>query len=158
MPMAMTAETAPPILGSSPSIASRPRPAPATLPMLNTSPPTSRKAAITQPRPGATRLPSSWARRPLTPITRHTFSCSAMSMTIETAMAKANAAPSWTVNVVVWVMKPGPMAEVAMRNIAPSRVERVLAAMRPPGAPVGGAAGALPALLGSCAMARAPGR
>src|SRR3712207_7057169 len=53
-----------------------------------------------------------------------------MSMTIETAIAKANAAPSWTVNVVVWVMKPGPMAEVAMRNIAPSRVDRVPAAMR----------------------------
>ena len=99
----------------------------------------SRKAAITQPRPGATRLPSSWARRPLTPITRHTFSCSAMSMTIETAIAKANAAPSWTVKVVVWVMKPGPMAEVAMRNIAPSRVDRVPAAMRlPVGAVVAG--------------------
>ncbi|GAB7192380.1 hypothetical protein NUM3379_30890 [Kineococcus sp. NUM-3379] len=39
-------------------------------------------------------------------------------------MAKANAAPSWTVNVVVWVMKPGPMALVAMRNMAPSRAER----------------------------------
>ena len=98
----------------------------------------SRKAAITQPRPGATRLPSSWARRPLPPITRQTSSCSAMSRTIETAIAKANAAPSWTVTVVVWVVKPGPMAEVAMRNTAPSSVERVPEAIR---LPVAGGAG-----------------
>ena len=35
-------------------------------------------------------------------------------------MPKANAAPSDTVNVAVWVMNPGPMAEVAIRKIAPS--------------------------------------
>ena len=64
-------------------------------------------------------------------MTRQTFICSAMSTTIDTAIANAKAAPSWTVKVVVWVMKPGPMAEVAMRNIAPSSVERVLAAIRP---------------------------
>ena len=98
----------------------------------------SRKAAITQPRPGATRLPSSWARRPLPPITRQTSSCSAMSRTIESAIAKVNAAPSWTVTVVVWVVKPGPMAEVAMRNTAPSSVERVPEAIR---LPVAGGAG-----------------
>ncbi|GMA87154.1 hypothetical protein GCM10025868_24040 [Angustibacter aerolatus] len=33
--------------------------------------------------------------------------------------------------VVVWVMKPGPIAEVAMRNMAPSRVDRVLAFILP---------------------------
>ncbi len=88
---------------------------------------------MAQPRPGRTRLPSSCARRPLTPMTRQTFSCSAMSTRIDTAMANANAAPSSTVKAVVWVMKPGPIAEVAMRNIAPSSVERVLVAMREPG-------------------------
>jgi hypothetical protein len=74
-------------------------------------------------------------------MTRQAFSWSAMSMTIETAIAKANAAPSCTVKVVVWVMKPGPMAEVAMRNMAPSRVERVLAASFPDGAVVVGWSG-----------------
>ena len=42
------------------------------------------------------------------------------------AMAKAAAAPSFTVKVVVWVMNPGPIAEVAIRNIAPSKIDRVL--------------------------------
>ena len=44
-------------------------------------------------------------------------------------MAQANAAPSETVYVAVWVMKPGPMAAVAIRKIAPSRArpsERVV--------------------------------
>src|SRR3954467_15555808 len=135
-PIAMTAESAPPIFGSSPSIASVPSPAPLTLPTLTTSPPTNRNPAITQPSPGTTRLPNSWARRPDTPMTRHTFSWRAMSMTIETAIANANAAPNCTVKAVVWVMKPGPMAEVAIRNIAPSRVERVLEASLPEGAVV----------------------
>jgi len=44
-------------------------------------------------------------------------------------MAKAKAAPNFTVKVVVWVMNPGPMADVAMRNIAPSTVARVLSFM-----------------------------
>ncbi|WP_231747759.1 hypothetical protein [Auraticoccus cholistanensis] len=96
---------------------------------MNTRPPTASSAAITQPSPGSTRLPSSWARRPETPITRHTFSCSAMSTRIETRIAKANATPSWTVKAVVWVMNPGPMAEVAIRNMAPTSVDRVLARM-----------------------------
>ena len=42
-------------------------------------------------------------------------------MTIEARIANANAAPSSTVNSVVWVMNPGPTALVAIRNIAPSR-------------------------------------
>jgi hypothetical protein len=125
-PMAIAADTAPPIRGSSPNIASVPRPAPLMLPTLNTSPPMSRSAAIAYPRPGATRLPSSWARRPETPMIRQMFICRAMSTRIDTAMAKANATPSSTVKAVVWVMNPGPIAEVAIRNIAPIRVERVL--------------------------------
>ena len=48
----------------------------------------------------------------------------AMSTRIDARMAKANAAPSATVKFVVWVMNPGPMAEVAMRNMAPRRALR----------------------------------
>ena len=33
-------------------------------------------------------------------------------------MPKANAAPSVLVKIAVWVMNPGPMAEVAIRNTA----------------------------------------
>ncbi len=54
-------------------------------------------------------------------MTRQTFSCTAMSTMIETRIAKAKAAPNCAVKTVVWVMKPGPMALVAMRNIAPRR-------------------------------------
>lgn len=39
----------------------------------------------------------------------------------------AKAAPSFTVKVVVWVMNPGPIAEVSSRNVAPSNVDLVLA-------------------------------
>ena len=53
-----------------------------------------------------------------------------MSTRIDTRIANANAAPSWTVKTVVWVMKPGPMALVAMRNMAPSRAERRAAGLR----------------------------
>ena len=54
-------------------------------------------------------------------MTRQTFIWTAMSTRIETRIAKANAAPSSAVKAVVWVMKPGPMAEVAIRNMAPRR-------------------------------------
>jgi hypothetical protein len=60
-------------------------------------------------------------------MTRQTFSCTAMSTRIDTSTANANAAPSRAVNVVVWVMNPGPMAEVAIRNIAPSTAPRLVA-------------------------------
>ena len=40
-------------------------------------------------------------------------------------MAQAKAAPSETVYVAVWVMKPGPMAAVAIRKMAPRTAERL---------------------------------
>ena len=55
---------------------------------------------------------------------RQMFSWIAMSTTIEIRIAQANAAPSCTVNVVVWVRKPGPIADVAIRNIAPRNPAR----------------------------------
>jgi len=57
-------------------------------------------------------------------MTRHRLSCTAMSTTIDSAMAQANAAPSWTVIAAVWVMNPGPIALVAIRKMAPSTAER----------------------------------
>ena len=112
--------------GSTSVIAWTPRPVPAMLPMLNTSPPKTTSAVSNQPAPGTAWFASSWARSPETPTTRQTFSWTAMSTRIETRIANANAAPSWTVNVVVWVMKPGPMALVAMRNMAPRMAVRLL--------------------------------
>ena len=49
-----------------------------------------------------------------------------MSKRIDTKMANAKAAASWSVNATVWVMKPGPMAEVAIRNMAPRNLRRPL--------------------------------
>jgi hypothetical protein len=72
-------------------------------------------------------------------------------------IANANAAPSCTVNVVVWVMKPGPMAEVAIRNIAPIRVERVLEVNLDGDGTVSGSTLLDDGLSGVCAMA-SPGR
>lgn len=62
---------------------------------------------------------SSPARLPDEVIMRQTFSCTAMSTRIEMRIANAKAAPIVAVNVAVCVMKPGPMALVAMRKIAP---------------------------------------
>ena len=121
----MAAVTAPPIFASSPIMALVPSPAPAILPMLNTMPPMATRTASTQPKPGITRLPSSWARIPDPPITRHTFNCTAMSRRIETTIANAKAAPSLPVNTAVCVRNPGPMALVAMRKMAPRRAVRV---------------------------------
>ena len=66
-------------------------------------------------------------------MTRQTFSWTAMSTRIETRIAKAKAAPSSAVKTVVWVMKPGPMALVAIRNMAPSRAPRVALGPEVPG-------------------------
>ncbi len=55
-----------------------------------------------------------------------------MSMRIEMRIAKANAAPICAVNVAVWVMNPGPIAEVAMRKIAPTMALRLIFSCRRP--------------------------
>ena len=57
-------------------------------------------------------------------MTRQTFSWIAMSKRIDTTIANAKAAASWLVKATVWVMKPGPMAEVAIRNMAPRNLLR----------------------------------
>ena len=65
-------------------------------------------------------FPSSFARSPDTHKTRQTLSWIAMSTRMLNKIAKAKAAPIWTVKTDVWVRKPGPIAEVAMRNMAPA--------------------------------------
>ncbi len=117
--MANTAEIVPPMRTSRPKSASSPRDVPAMLPMLKTRPPKTSSAARPKPAPGSTLLARSCARRPEMPMIRQMLSWIAMSTRTETKMAKANAAPRVTVKVVVWVRKPGPMAEVAIKNIAP---------------------------------------
>lgn len=43
-----------------------------------------------------------------------------MSITTLATIAAANDAPYLAVNVPVWEMKPGPAADMAIRNIAPT--------------------------------------
>jgi hypothetical protein len=40
-------------------------------------------------------------------------------------MIMIRGAPYWAVNFEVWVRKPGPMAEVAIKKAAPNRTERL---------------------------------
>ena len=51
--------------------------------------------------------------------------CATASMMMTQAMTKAKEARYFAVNWDVWVKKPGPMAEVAMRKAAPSFTERL---------------------------------
>ncbi len=119
MPIASSPVRSPPSLGSMPSRALRPSPPPAMLPMLNASPPITMSTASTWPEYGTASFARSPARLPETVIMRQMFICTAKSMSTDSRMANANAAPSWAVKVAVWVMNPGPMAEVAMRKMAP---------------------------------------
>jgi len=61
--------------------------------MLNTKPPSTTSAAKTYPAPGRTMFARSCARLPLMPMTRHTLSWMAMSMTTLATIAAANDAP-----------------------------------------------------------------
>jgi len=53
------------------------------------------------------------------------FIWAVISMTIASTMTRAKAAPCWAVKVDVWVRKPGPMAEVAIRKAAPKSTDRL---------------------------------
>src|SRR5699024_4948390 len=59
-------------------------------------------------------------------IMRQILSWMARSMRIDARIAKAKAAPICAVNVAVCVMKPGPIAEVAMRKMAPTMALRLI--------------------------------
>ena len=79
-------------------------------------------------------LAISEARMRVSVTIRQMFSCTTKSIRIDARIAKANAEPSFAVKVAVWVMKPGPMAEVAMRKIAAIKAPRRVLADMPLGA------------------------
>src|SRR5699024_10507199 len=97
---------------------------PAMLPMLNAKPPITMNAAMTWPENGIALLARSPARLPEPATIRQTLSWTAKSMITEARIANAKEAPSVWVKVAVWVMNPGPIAEVAIRKIAPSTAPR----------------------------------
>ena len=132
MKIAMAAAMTPPMRESMPSIALMPRPEPAILPILKTAPPMNTNTASTQPRPGSTVLPKVLARMPVTHKTRHTLSWIAMSTRMDSMIANAKDAPICTVKTEVWVKNPGPMAEVAIRNMAPAMAPRPLGGVLSP--------------------------
>ena len=99
-------------------------PLPAILPILKARPPITISSATKWPRPGRTLLATSCPRIRLIVITRQTFIWAPMSMMMEAKIAKAKLAPNFSVNTVVWVKNPGPMAEVAIIKAAPSRTDQ----------------------------------
>ena len=56
---------------------------------------------------------------------RQMFNCAPMSSRIESKITKPKLASSVCVKVAVWVRKPGPMAEVAIRKAAPNSTLRL---------------------------------
>jgi len=90
------------------------------LPTLNTRPPAATRTATATPSPGTRSEASSWPRRRDTPSTRQTLTWTATSTAIEARIANAKSARRALVNTAVCVRKPGPMADVAMRNAAPT--------------------------------------
>src|SRR5437867_7390717 len=123
-PMASAAESAAPSLTSRPKSALSPSPHPATLPMLKARPPIATSSVSALPSPGSTRSASSCAGRRDATTTRQMVSCAPRSKSTERSTANPKLAPSWPVKTAVWVRNPGPMAEVAMRNAAPSSTRR----------------------------------
>ena len=125
MPSAITQLTTAPDVVSRPVNASRPSPQPAILPRLNTSPPKPIRQASARPSPGNTRLAMSCARISATVMMRQIFICAPISSNSDTRITKPIEVPRSAVKRAVCVRKPGPMAEVAIRNAAPSRTDLV---------------------------------
>ena len=123
MPMAAMPTTTQPAFSGTPSSALSPREAPPTLPILKARPPSATRNAIKNPRPGSTLLAISCPRIPETPIIRQTFTCVETSSRMAQTITAAKDERYWAVKVEVWVRKPGPIAEVAIRNAAPRRTE-----------------------------------
>ena len=114
-----------PIFSWRPNIASKPSATPPTLPMLKARPPRTTRKVKNTPRPGSTVFAISCPRLPETPITDQILVCATASMMMTQRITKANEARYFAVNWEVWVKKPGPMAEVAIRKAAPSFTERL---------------------------------
>src|SRR5688572_1365018 len=76
--------------------------------------------------PGSRRLEISCARISVTAMMRHIFNCAARSSRMERRITKPKLVNSCWVKTVVCVMNPGPIAEVAIKNAAPSKADLVL--------------------------------
>lgn len=126
MAIAIAPEMIAPVSGLMPNRTFTANPAPAILPILKASPPMTMRIAMKCPRPGSTLLATSCPRMPLIVMTRHTFICAPISMTIDARMAKAKLAPNFSVNTAVCVKNPGPIADVAMRKTAPKRIDHLV--------------------------------
>ena len=87
-----TAVIAAPHFTSSPKMAFNPSPAPAMLPILKASPPIAINIEMKVPKPPTTSLAISWPRLPVTTRIRHMFTCAAMSISMDSKMAKAKLA------------------------------------------------------------------
>jgi hypothetical protein len=73
--------------------------------------------------PGNNRLDISCARNSATATMRQIFNCAAISSKMDIRMTKPKLVSSCCVNTVVCVMNPGPIAEVAIKNAAPSKAD-----------------------------------
>ena len=121
MNTAMTVLIRAPVTGDTPSSTLRPRPAPPTLPMLKARPPATTRADTKYPRPGSRALAISCPGFLAAAMIRHTFSWVMAWIRMVPRITNPKLAPSFPVNTVVCVRKPGPMAEVAIRKAAPRR-------------------------------------
>ena len=109
--MAIAAEITPPMRGSRPSMASSAEPGAGDVADVEDQPADhDETASRTHPAPGSTLLPSSCARRPDDADHPPDVELDRDVHQDRDHDREANAAPSATVKVAVWVMKPGPMA------------------------------------------------
>ena len=97
----------------------KPKPAPATLAILNANEPITISVVKKIPAPGKTLFARSGAYNFDTPMMRQIFNCAPISSNKEIRITKPKLASSWFVNFVVCVIKPGPIADVAIKNAAP---------------------------------------
>ena len=109
----------PAILGI-PSKALKPNALPPTFPILNTSPPNATRNATKYPSPGSNLFATSCPRSSLTHKTRHTLSCTIIASKTDTNITNPKFAFTSFVNLAVCTKNPGPIADVAIINAAPS--------------------------------------
>ena len=109
--------------GSIPVSTSSPKPQPAILPILNASPPKATRAANRYPSPGNNLLERSCAWFSLTVIILQIFNWAPISITTEIRIINPKLVSSCCVKMLVLFKNPGPMADVAIKNAAPSIAE-----------------------------------
>ena len=100
-----------------------PRPQPPMFPILKASPPNTINPDSRYPKPGNNSFAKSCARFSVTANMRQIFICAPISSNIEMMITKPKLDNSFSVNTVVCVRKPGPIADVAIKNAAPMMAE-----------------------------------